>query len=341
VVYHSHLETPLQSFDRYLRGAFALERVMPRAFRHRLPVLALDATLGAFADVLYCLKTNQAEWSSYALKRRLARAFGRLLGARPWLMKGLYELNKLLAVPTLRLTQLAGFAQSPLHPKHLTRSQEHLWYLPFASAGEKALDMGAGSGLHSLVLAQQGLLVFAADYNASGLKALQQTAARLQRPPLPLVCNAERPWPFKPEVFDLVLLLDSLEHLHAPELALAEAWRTLKPGGLLLATLPNRDTHWKLARRRVGVFDKQDPDHKHEYTLQEATDLLEAAGFTLLAPPEPITADLPAWSLVALASALWPVLYERLGNWKRRLARRFPRETTGWRFVAQKEAGHQ
>jgi SAM-dependent methyltransferase len=44
--------------------------------------------------------------------------------------------------------------------------------------------------------------------------------------------------PFREGIFDLVLCTEVLEHLHTPELALAEMQRVLKPGGKLLLTTP-------------------------------------------------------------------------------------------------------
>lgn len=44
--------------------------------------------------------------------------------------------------------------------------------------------------------------------------------------------------PFKAESFDTVLLLDVLEHIPSPDLALSEAKRVLKPQGTLLLQVP-------------------------------------------------------------------------------------------------------
>jgi ubiquinone/menaquinone biosynthesis C-methylase UbiE len=44
--------------------------------------------------------------------------------------------------------------------------------------------------------------------------------------------------PFASNSFDTVILMDVLEHLPAPDLAISEAWRILKPGGILLIQVP-------------------------------------------------------------------------------------------------------
>ena len=337
IVRHSHLELPVEIFDRYLRGAHSLEKVMPSALRHRVWVLAADALPGAVFDYHYCNRTGQAEWRKYAIKRRLARAGGRLLGARRWLVEAVMSLEGALAKPTLRLTQLAGFSDRPLHPKHLFSSLDHLWILPWVKSGQSALDVGAGSGVHSLAIAAQGVHVLALDYNPQGLSAACKTAQTrgLEGLLATGVANAEEPWPVPAETCDLVLLLDSIEHLKDDRFALAEAVRALKPEGLLFITFPNRDTHWKLARRRLGLFAYQDPDHKHEYSLAQVSKLLDEAGLALVSEPVTITADLPGNGLISLLSALWPRLFLSWGGFRKRFAQRFPQETTGWRLVAR------
>ncbi len=49
--------------------------------------------------------------------------------------------------------------------------------------------------------------------------------------------------------FDVVTMWDVIEHLYDPIAALKEAWRTLRPGGLLVLNTPNYDS---LSRRLLG-----------------------------------------------------------------------------------------
>jgi methionine biosynthesis protein MetW len=50
--------------------------------------------------------------------------------------------------------------------------------------------------------------------------------------------------PFDDETFDAVLLIEVLEHLFQPQLAVAEARRVLRPAGTMIVTVPNVG-HWR------------------------------------------------------------------------------------------------
>lgn len=100
--------------------------------------------------------------------------------------------------------------------------------------------------------------------------------------------------PFPEEHFDVVTILDVIEHLHdGPRGILATAGRHLKPGGVLCITMPNSVN----ARKRFGVmcgksnyppvddvFWCPEPwrGHVREYTLSETKFICQAAGFEVL-----------------------------------------------------------
>ena len=54
-----------------------------------------------------------------------------------------------------------------------------------------------------------------------------------------ILCDIEVGIPFKDETFDLVLLLDVIEHLFDTDRLLFEVKRVLKPGGIVVITTPN------------------------------------------------------------------------------------------------------
>ena len=102
-----------------------------------------------------------------------------------------------------------------------------------------------------------------------------------------------RPWPIEAETADIVLARYVLEHVSDPGAFLAEARRTLKPGGRLLFLTPNRrhpamlvsaalPLAWKrrlLAGTRGTAADDVFETHYRMNTPQALARLLRKAGF--------------------------------------------------------------
>lgn len=77
---------------------------------------------------------------------------------------------------------------------------------------------------------------------------------------------------------DLVYAGQSIEHVTRPEAAAAcrEVWRVLKPGGCFALDTPNARI------TRLQQDELIDPDHAHEYTHEELSADLAAAGFEIV-----------------------------------------------------------
>ncbi|MGH2918470.1 MAG: methyltransferase domain-containing protein [Solirubrobacteraceae bacterium] len=99
-------------------------------------------------------------------------------------------------------------------------------HTPESLAGKTVLDVGTGSGRHSLHAARAGARVTAVDVGAS------IDVARRNLPPAVLTVQADaKRLPFEPGTFDLVLAIGVLHHLPDPERALRSIARYAKPGG--------------------------------------------------------------------------------------------------------------
>lgn len=95
----------------------------------------------------------------------------------------------------------------------------------------------------------------------------------------------EESWPFSNGFFDRIILAHALELCENPSALLEEVWRSLAPGGRILAVAANRTGLW--ARRETSPFAFGRP-----FSADQLESLLTEAGFTpqrraaaLYAPP--------------------------------------------------------
>jgi len=106
------------------------------------------------------------------------------------------------------------------------------------------LDVGGGPGAHACWLAREGYRVHLLDPVPLHVEQAQQASAA--QPEFPLASarvGDARALPYRDAVAEVALLLGPLYHLPEREArirALREAWRALKPGGMLLVAAISR-----------------------------------------------------------------------------------------------------
>ena len=87
--------------------------------------------------------------------------------------------------------------------------------------------------------------------------------------------------PLSSQSVDVITMLAVLEHLHHPENVAAECYRLLKPGGLVLLTVPSPSN--KPLLELLAALSLVRPDmikqHEHYFTHQELRRLAQQAGF--------------------------------------------------------------
>jgi SAM-dependent methyltransferase len=100
------------------------------------------------------------------------------------------------------------------------------------------LDLGAGSGyLSSLLVAAPER---AARKNGEGVEACDIDGKKFSVPGVNFTeCNVNKGLPYADASFDAVCAIEVLEHTAAPYSVLAEIWRVLRPGGVLVFSVPN------------------------------------------------------------------------------------------------------
>jgi SAM-dependent methyltransferase len=256
---------------------------------------------------------------------------------RVWLQTVVW-LNAHLKSAAVRLTRLTGKSRVPLHPKHLVKvNPAQWWYLAHLQPGDGLLDIGCGNGMHTMRAAEHVAQAAGLDCDAKALQVAHQIAARKESLRLTFMrASAEAQLPFCDGAFDVVLLLDVIEHLYGRVPLLEEIRRVLRHDGRLLLSAPNRDTTWKRRLKAAGIPCYTDSDHKTEYTLHELLAELAAGGFRLQGKPKVIVYDTPWAGAIDLVGGLSLNVYSRLVMWKVRRAHTHPKETTGWRIVCCK-----
>ena len=161
-------------------------------------------------------------------------------------------------------------------------------------AGSIWLDAGCGTGTLSRWLATKGCGVLGVDAASEMITAAAQTSAAHKystRVGFVQVKTIAR-LALDDNLLDGVLCSSVLEYVLDPAACLAEFSRVLKPGGVLLISVPNRNSlvrRAQVACHRMGRFVGRDwvkflDYSRNEYSTREFQRLLQEAGFSGQAP---------------------------------------------------------
>jgi SAM-dependent methyltransferase len=129
--------------------------------------------------------------------------------------------------PILRYTNL----MRAIEMRHLAPWVRHV-------EGWQVLDVGCGYGFYSLDFARRGASLIGCDLSLPALEASVQTGQGLGLDGRTTYMAADGSLlPLASNKFDLIFCNCVLEHIDDDRLALAEMYRTLRPGGLLYLTV--------------------------------------------------------------------------------------------------------
>ena len=136
-----------------------------------------------------------------------------------------------------------------------------------APTGIRAIEVGSGPGHDSLALAESGLQVYGVDWSRIGLQA-GRDLYRDEGFVLRAACADIRALPFRDDSFDFVWNAGVLEHFQDDDVAriLSEMRRIARPGGTILAVVPNRFYFWYQAHLSLKRLLRRD----HQYSFERA-----------------------------------------------------------------------
>jgi 2-polyprenyl-3-methyl-5-hydroxy-6-metoxy-1,4-benzoquinol methylase len=161
--------------------------------------------------------------------------------------------------------------------------------------GQRLLDIGAAQADMAQLLTSQGYEVTAVEGDPA-LASMGRGKCREV-----VVADLDQPLPDLHGPFDIVLYADVLEHLKDPQRALRDINQQLKPGGIVLVSVPNIAHLWVRLRLLRGKFDYMDRGildrtHLRFFTRVSLEALLREAGLDLVkltATPVPLPLVVP------------------------------------------------
>lgn len=149
-----------------------------------------------------------------------------------------------------------------------------------AGDGRRLLDVGCGTG----EFVAQALLQC---WDAVGIESSRMAADfASEHNHLPVYNAVLGCAPFEAGSFDVVTLLDVLEHLLNPRQEISQVYELLKPGGIVVVRVPNTLFHLPKARvcslLGISVSNLEMRYHLNHFTPHTLSSLLRTVGFDVL-----------------------------------------------------------
>ena len=139
---------------------------------------------------------------------------------------------------------------------------------------QKILDLGCGTGRHSLFLAKQGFQVYATDMSLTALKIAGEKAAALGLRNIHFQQHDMRDIPFSGGFFDAVICTWSLHHgtLAQIQKTIGEVHRVLVLGGMFVTDIPSVTTpgskNGTEIEKNTLIGKKTEEDVPHHYSTR-------------------------------------------------------------------------
>ncbi len=160
-----------------------------------------------------------------------------------------------------------GTAPDFVGPRHELRESLLLELVVAARTGPRALNVGAGQGSFSRLLAARGFAVTSTEASPAAVNVLRRRA------PGEVVQADAAALPFADGTFGTVVLGEVLEHLEDDVSALREARRVLRAEGVIAASVPRNPAWFSSSDRWAG--------HLRRYTREALLGAFRDADLTV------------------------------------------------------------
>jgi len=264
---------PILTLDHQGAGTF-----VPPAAGIKIPVTTPRETVSGIAEGIRRLARNPNERQRMS---EAGRAFARTQTwekRAEWVSKLYEEVTSERA--SVRLGTPASYGSYGVE-KRIEKIDEML-----DLRGKCVLDLGCGNGSYTAELAPRASFVCGVDLQMQHLQAFRQPIHRVQA--------AGESLPFASESFDVVTMIEVLEHTRCDEEVLKGCFRVLKPRGFVVLFVPNKLYPFESHPCHVGHFSighnipliSWFPDvlrkrlcHARIYTRRKLLSMTKSAGF--------------------------------------------------------------
>ena len=157
---------------------------------------------------------------------------------------------------------------------HRNREQLAVKLVDYYGVGNKYLDAGCGTGLVLRNLPEGSIGL---DINPRAIAKAKENA-----PKAALVVADIEQIPFPDNMFTTVVCTEVLDRLPDPQKAIKEILRVLRPGGVLIGTLPRQNPMWRL--RFLSSYNPAAEPWLKEYKRSEVEKLFSHFEISRLSP---------------------------------------------------------
>lgn len=151
------------------------------------------------------------------------------------------------------------------------------WVDPYLADGNVVGDLGCSYGSLTELLANHGrsLELHSCDLTPAFVEACQKRV-----PSTKAIITDLCALDYADNFFNAVFVVEVMEHIQEPVTAFEEIRRVLKPGGVCLITMPNRD--WFHFEKYDAERRRFQPVDDHFYSVGEAEDLIKQGGLNVI-----------------------------------------------------------